>query len=473
MELKRIGEFEWEIPKSGKMLVPGRIFTSEKMLEKVRDDQSLEQLQNMACLPGIRKHALAMPDAHRGYGFCIGGVAAFSQKEGIISPGGVGYDINCGVRMLRTDLAYDDIKDVRSALLDALFKSIPPGAGRNGIISISRDELLEILAEGSKWALKEGYATKDDIEKTEEYGRMSVKDPTVLSKDALERGQPQIGTLGSGNHFLEIQRVSEIFDGKTAAKFGLTDKDQIVVMIHCGSRGLGHQVASDYIRLMEKKFGYAKLPDRELINAPIDSDLGKEYLEAMSASVNFAFCNRQLIAYHVRETFKKVLGRSVEMKQVYDVCHNIAKIETHHVDGKKERLCVHRKGATRSFGPGRDEIPESYRKIGQPVLIPGSMGTSSYVLVGTEKAEEISFGSTAHGAGRALSRQAALAKYRGQEIVVELKGRNILVKGGSMKGIAEETYQAYKDVDEVVKVSDKLGIGNLVAKLVPSAVMKG
>ncbi len=471
MELKKISEFEWELPKEGAMRVPGIIYASEKLLEKIKQDKTLEQVKNVACLKGIQRASYAMPDAHQGYGFSIGGVAAFDMEEGVISPGGVGYDINCGVRLLRTDLKADDVLSKRKQLLDEIYKEVPAGVGKGGITKLSKDVLMEVLSKGARWAVENGYGAKEDLQKTEEYGNMKANAHDVSEK-ALKRGIPQLGTLGAGNHFLEMQKVDQIFDKEVAKSFGVEEEGQVMVMIHCGSRGLGHQVASDYIRKMEDKYGVEGLPDRELINAPIKSELGQKYYNAMCASVNFAFANRQMIAHWTRDVFKKVFGSSDGMQQVYDVCHNLAKFEKHEVDGETKEVCVHRKGATRSFGPGREEVPEVYRKIGQPVIIPGSMGTASYLLTGTKKAEEISFGSTAHGAGRVGSRSEALRTLRGEQVAKDLANKGIEVKG-SWRGLAEEAPQMYKDIDEVVNVSHKLGIGNLVARFVPLAVMKG
>jgi tRNA-splicing ligase RtcB len=471
MELKKINEFTWQIDKQDSMRVPTIIYASEKILEKIKQDKTLEQAKNVACLKGIQNASYAMPDAHQGYGFPIGGVAAFDMEEGIISPGGVGYDINCGVRLLRTDLKAEDILSKRKQFLEEIYKEVPAGVGKGGITRVTKDVLMEVLSKGAKWAVEQGYGTADDLQKTEEYGNMKA-DINAVSERALQRGIPQLGTLGAGNHFLELQKVDQIFDKETAKSFGVDNEGQVMVMIHCGSRGLGHQVASDYIKKMEDKYGIEGLPDRELINAPINSELGQEYYNAMCAAVNFAFVNRQMIAHWTRDVFKKVFGSSEGMGQVYDVCHNLAKFEKHVVDGEEKEVCVHRKGATRSFGPGRAEVPEVYRDIGQPVIIPGSMGTASYVLVGTKKAEEISFGSTAHGAGRVGSRSHALRTIRGEQVARDLASKGIEVKG-PWKGLAEEAPQMYKDIDEVVRTSHKLGIGNLVARLVPLAVMKG
>lgn len=473
MDLVRISEFIWEIPKSGEMKVPARIYASEKLIELARRDQTLQQARNVACLPGIQRMSYVMPDAHQGYGFPIGGVAAFDLDEGIISPGGVGYDINCGVRLLRTDYKESDITARRKELLAEIFKEVPAGVGKGGITKLSRNVLKEILVKGAEWAIEQGYGTAEDLDRTEEGGRMKDASSEFISDRAMERGIPQLGTLGAGNHFLEIQKVDEIYDAEAARAFGLEEKGQVLVMIHCGSRGLGHQIATDYIELMENKFGFKGLPDRELINAPFKSDLGQRYYQSMCAAVNYAFANRQMIAHWVRDVFAKVMGSSKGMRQIYDVCHNVAKVEKHTVNAKEKMLCVHRKGATRSFGPGRPEIPVVYRQVGQPVLIPGSMGTASYVLVGTKEAEEMSFSSTAHGAGRVMSRNEALRRFRGEQIRDELAKKGVELRATSWKGVAEEASAAYKDVDEVVRVSHETKLGKLVARLVPIGVMKG
>lgn len=375
--------------------------------------------------------------------------------------------------MLRTDFTERDILSKRKQLLNEIMKEVPAGVGKPGITKLQKDILLEILQSGSKWALKNGYGYKEDIDRTEEYGCMKSADPQVVSDKALSRGMPQLGTLGAGNHFLEIQKVDKIYDVEIAKKFGIEKEGQITVSIHCGSRGLGHQVASDYIAKMESKYGFKDLPDRELINAPINSELGQQYYKAMCCGVNYAFANRQMIEHWVRDVFNKLMGTSDGMSQIYDVCHNIAKMEKHKVDNEIKTVCVHRKGATRSFGPGRDEIPEIYRSIGQPVIIPGSMGTASYLLVGTKEAEEVSFASTAHGAGRVSSRAAMLRSIRGEDVKRKLEGKNIEVISNSMKGLAEESPEAYKDIDEVVKTSHQVGLGKMVVRLVPLGVMKG
>lgn len=473
MELRKINDFVWEIPKQGDMKVPALIYASAKLLESVKRDLTLQQARNVACLPGIQRMSYVMPDAHQGYGFPIGGVAAFDMDSGIISPGGVGYDINCGVRLLRTDYMEKDISAKRKELLAEIFKEVPAGVGKGGITKLSRSVLKDILAKGAEWAVEKGYGTKDDLLMTEEYGRMKDADPGFISERAIERGIPQLGTLGAGNHFLEIQKVSQIYDKDIAQVFGIQTEGQVLVMIHCGSRGLGHQVASDYIESMENRFGTKDLPDRELINAPIRSPLGQQYYKSMCAAVNYAFANRQMIAHWVRDVFAKVMGSSKGMRQVYDVCHNVAKLEKHMIDGEMREVCIHRKGATRSFGPGRSEIPEVYRSSGQPVIIPGSMGTASYLLVGTKEAEDLSFSSTAHGAGRVMSRHEALRRFRGEQIRDELQKKGIELQSTSWKGVAEEASGAYKDVDEVVRVSHEVGIGRMVARVVPVGVMKG
>ncbi|MBI2629761.1 RtcB family protein [Candidatus Pacearchaeota archaeon] len=470
IEIKKISEFEWEIPKTGKMKVSVKIFASEKLLELMKQDITLEQAKNVAQLPGIVEKSIVLPDAHQGYGFSIGGVAAFDMEKGVISPGGVGYDINCGIRLLTTNIAVSEFMKKRKEVLHSIFRAVPSGVGRGGQ-KYGKEEIIKVLETGAEWAVEKGFGNKKDLEHTEEYGKMKNANAKDVSQRAIARGLPQLGTLGAGNHFLEIQRIEEIYDAEIAKKWGL-EKGNIAISIHCGSRGLGHQVASDYIKFMEDEYGFENLPDRELINAPINSELGKKYLSAMDCAVNFAFCNRQMIMHQVREQVKHYFPKA-EINLLYDVCHNIAKIEEHVVDGKKMKLCIHRKGATRSFGPGRKELPEAYKETGQPVLIPGSMGTSSYVLVGTKKAEEISFGSTAHGAGRVESRAQAHRELSVEDVEKELEEKDIIIEAGSRKGLVEEAPGAYKDVDEVVRVSDKVGIGKLIAKLKPIAVMKG
>ncbi|HLC96071.1 MAG TPA: RtcB family protein [Candidatus Nanoarchaeia archaeon] len=472
IELKKISENIFEIPKQGNMHVPVTIFANEKLLSIMRKDPTLAQARNVACLPGIRK-AFVMPDGHCGYGFPIGGVAAIDVDTGCICPGGIGYDLNCGVRLLRTSLSKDDVKEKLPTLMDALFKNVPAGLGE-GNVKVSIDELNIVLKEGARWAVEHGYGEEDDLTFCEENGTMKTADAGVISDKAKKRGKNQLGSLGSGNHFLEVQYVDEVFNQEAASVFGLK-KGQIVIMVHCGSRGLGHQTCSDFLREMEDTFKaeIEKLPDRELVYAPTSSEVCQRYFKAMSAAANFAWCNRHIIGDLVRRSVKQVFGDSVEVKTVYDVAHNIAKVEEYVFSDGKHKVYVHRKGATRAFGPGRKEIPEKYRKVGQPIIIPGSMGTGSYVLVGTEEALNLSCGSTAHGAGRMMSRFRAKKEYRGNQIQRELGERGIIVKGHSIQGIAEEAPGAYKDIDEVAKVSDQVGIANAVVRLRPIGVVKG
>src|SRR3989344_5152093 len=472
MAIKKIAENVFEIEREGKMLVPGIVFASDSLFEKIKEEkETINQIKNAAQLPGIVEKSIAMPDAHMGYGLCVGGVIAFDIDNGIISPGAIGFDINCGVRLLTTNISKEDFLFKRDQLLNELYKNVPSGVGEGGEFRLSDKEIIEVLNKGSKWALEKGYAAKDDLEHTEDNGCIQGADASKLSQRAKARGRNQLGTIGAGNHFLEVQEVKEIFNEEIAEVFSLY-KDQIVVLIHTGSRGLGHQTCSDYVQKMEKQYGFSHIPDRQLAYAPINSPLGKDYLAAMSAAANFAFVNRQIITHQIRKSFLKFFPSS-EIKVVYDIAHNIAKFEEFNIEGKKQTLCVHRKGATRSFGPGRKEITKDYRKVGCPILIPGSMGTFSYVLVGTKKAEEVSFASTAHGAGRVHSRTFAKNNFNIDQIKKNLKNNDITIKAGSMKGLLEEAPEAYKDVDEVVRVSHELGIGNLVAKLKPLAVMKG
>lgn len=467
--LKKIGKNEYELPREGKMKVPGRIFISENM---TIEEDALKQIANVAYLPGILKYSIGLADMHVGYGFPIGGVAAFDIDTGVISPGGVGYDINCSVRLLKTNLTKEDILKKQKEITEAIYRKIPSGVGRGSNFNITRQKLNEVLEGGAKYVVdKLGMGVKEDYLHTEEEGKMEDARADKVSERAIKRGIGQLGTLGAGNHFLEVQYVDEIFDENIAKEFGLK-KGQATIMIHCGSRGLGHQVASDYIQAMEEEYGFKDLPDRELINAPIKSKLGKDYYQTMACAVNFAFANKQIITHWIREEMAKIFPK-MKIDVVYDVCHNIAKFEEHVIDGKKKMVCVHRKGATRCFGAGRKEIPETYRKIGQPVIIPGSMGTSSYILIGTKKAEELTFGSTVHGAGRVSSRSSALRNLRGEEIKKELNKKGIEVKAGSWKSLAEEAPQVYKDVDEVVETMHELGISKKVARLKPLVVIKG
>ena len=478
--LIKLGDYIWEIPKSYKpgMRVPGRIFADDYLLQKMKSDLTLVQCANVAHLPGIYKYAIALPDAHQGYGFPIGGVAAIDAEEGVISPGGVGYDINCGVRLVRTDLTIKDVKPVLKELIDTIFSLVPSGVGVRGKIRLSIGELDNVLSEGVGWAIEHGYGWPEDTEFCEERGCMKTADPDKVSTRAKQRGSGQLGTLGSGNHFLEIQVVDKIYDPRAAKEMGIYEEGQITVMIHTGSRGFGHQVCSDYLRVMEhamRKYGI-KPPDRELACAPIKSREAEDYFAAMSCACNFAWANRQCILHWTRQAFEKVFKEKADelgLKLVYDVAHNIAKIEYHKIDGATKKVVVHRKGATRAFPPGHPDIPVKYKNIGQPVLIPGSMGTASYVLIGTPRAMEITFGSTAHGAGRFLSRQAATRRYWGSKVKAELEKRGILVRAANIRVVAEEAPGAYKDVDRVAEVSHKVGIATKVVRLVPIAVTKG
>lgn len=460
-----------EIKKQGKMLVPGTVFASDDLFEKISQDKTLEQVKNVAKLPGIVEKSIAMPDAHQGYGFPVGGVAAFDLKKGIISPGGIGYDINCGVRLLKTNLTKENFLLKRAQILKELDNNIPSGVGRDSELKLSEKEIDEVLLKGSSWCLEKKFAIQNDIDHTEDSGCIKNADPKKVSQRAKARGKAQLGTIGAGNHFVEVQFVDTITNESVAKTFGLKI-DQIVILIHTGSRGLGHQTCSDYIQKMEKVYGFSHLPDRELACAPIESELGKDYLAAMAAAANFAFANRQIITHQIRQSFKKFFEKS-KVEVLYDVAHNIAKFEEFVIEGKKQTLCVHRKGATRSFGPNRKELPKDFQETGQPILIPGSMGTSSYVLAGTNEAREISFASTAHGAGRVMSRTKAKESLTVEQVKKDLENKNISIKAGSLKGIVEEAPQAYKDVDEVVRVSDELGIGKIVAQLKPLAVIKG
>ncbi|MEM4325785.1 MAG: RtcB family protein [Candidatus Pacearchaeota archaeon] len=469
-KMKKIAENIYELPKAADMLVPGRIFASDTLFKYI-EEMCVKQLSNIAKLPGIINFSLAMPDVHSGYGFPVGGVAAFDVKNGIISPGGVGYDINCGVRLLVSTIYKSEFLKKREAVTNQLKKEIPSGVGIGGKMKFNEKEINEILRYGVKYFVERGIGEKEDMENCEDAGCLVGANPDRISQRAKARGKDQLGTIGAGNHFLEIQEVVEIYDEKIAEAFGLRP-GKICVLIHSGSRGLGHQTCSDYLKKCEEEYGISHLPDRELAYAPINSKIGQEYLEAMRAAANFAFCNRHIIAHLVRDSFKKYFPKE-ELHLIYDVAHNIVKFEEFFINNKKVVLCVHRKGATRSFGPGRDELPKKYKKIGQPILIPGSMGTFSYVLVGTEKAREISFASTAHGAGRMLSRTEAKKRFSINSIKEELKKRDIYIGAGSTYGVIEEAPSAYKDVDEVVKVSHELGIGNMVAKLKPLSVIKG
>lgn len=478
--LERIDKYIWRIPKyrSG-MRVPGVVFADEDLLEKMKTDKTLEQCANVAHLPGIYKYSITLPDGHEGYGFPIGGVAATDYEEGVISPGGVGYDINCGVRLLATNFSEKDVRPKLSELATVIFHNVPSGLGSHRKdFTVSMNELDKITREGIPYLVDKGYGWPEDIEHCEERGCMPGANPEKVSSTAKRRGAPELGTLGSGNHFLEIQKVDRIFNEKVAKALGITHEGQVTVMIHTGSRGYGHQICSDYLRVMERAVHkyHIELPDRELACAPGPSPEAQDYYQAMACAVNYAFANRHMITHWVRQSFEQVFKSSADklgLRTVYDVAHNIAKIEEHTVDGKTVKVWVHRKGATRAFPPGHKDVPADYRSLGQPVIIPGSMGTSSWVLVGTPRAMELTFGSTAHGAGRMLSRAAATRRFTGGEIRRQLESRGIVVRAASMTVLAEEADPAYKNVDRVAEVSNAVGIATFVARLVPIAVVKG
>ncbi|WP_121740797.1 RtcB family protein [Natronorubrum halophilum] len=478
--LEKVREYVWEIPREGDMRVPARVLASEALLEEIEDDKTLEQIKNTTHLPGITKHAICMPDGHQGYGFPVGGVGALDAENGCISPGAVGYDINCGVRMMRTNLTYDELQGHEEELVDSLFTNVPSGLGGGGIVEAGVDTIDEILARGVDWALENGHAVEEDLLHCEDEGMREGADPEKVSQKAKDRGKNQIGSLGSGNHFLEVQRVTDVFDEDVGAAYGL-EEDQIVVLIHCGSRGLGHQTCNDYLRKIEKQHQglLNQLPDKELAAAPAGSQLAEDYYGAMNAAINFAWVNRQLIMHRTRKVFERVFDRSwreMEMDLLYDVAHNIAKKETHTVNdnGDERELYVHRKGATRAFPAGHPEVPSAYRDVGQPVIIPGSMGAGSYVLRGGEHSMDLTFGSTAHGAGRLMSRTQAKDEFWGGDVQQDLEDQDqIYVKAQSGATIAEEAPGVYKDVDEVVRVSDELGIGDRVARTFPVCNIKG
>ncbi|MFT4921485.1 MAG: tRNA-splicing ligase RtcB [Haloarculaceae archaeon] len=476
--LEKVRDYVWEIPQDGEMRVPARVLASEALLEEITDDKTLQQLKNTTHLPGIQDYAVCMPDGHQGYGFPVGGVAGIDAENGCISPGAVGYDINCGVRMMKTNLTYDDLQGREEALVDKLFANIPSGLGGGGVHEGSKAEVEAILERGMDWALEEGYAVQSDLDHCEDEGYRPEANAAKVSKKAKDRGRNQVGSLGSGNHFLEVQRVTDVYREDVAADFGL-EQDQIVVLIHCGSRGLGHQVCTDYLRDIEQTHQglLDQLPDKELAAAPAGSQLAEDYYGAMCAAINFAWVNRQLIMHQTRRVFEQVFGRSwedMEMDLLYDVAHNIAKKEVHDVDGEDRELYVHRKGATRAFPAGRPEVPAAYRDVGQPIIIPGSMGAGSYVLRGGEHSLAETFGSTAHGAGRLMSRTQAKQEYWGEDVMDDLREQDhIYVKAQSGATVAEEAPGVYKDVDEVVRVSDTLGIGDRVARTFPVCNIKG
>lgn len=478
--LKKIDDYRWEIPQSYKpgMRVPGLIYADEEMVESIREEQALEQVANVAFLPGIVGYSLAMPDIHWGYGFPIGGVAATRVEDGVVSPGGVGYDINCGVRLLRTNLREPEVRAKMERLLSELFINVPSGLGSKGKIRVGKKEMDDILLHGARWAVGQGFGSEEDLEVCEEKGCLKGADPDKVSFKAKERGSPQSGTLGSGNHFLEVQVVEEIYEPVIAKSMGIEEEGQVLFLIHTGSRGLGHQVCDDYVRALReamRKYDI-DLPDRELACAPVKSAEGRNYLAAMACAANYAWANRQCITHWTRECFVRVFGKSLRqigLELVYDVAHNIAKMETYKVDGKKLSLCVHRKGATRAFPAGHPDIPSRYQEIGQPVLIPGDMGRCSYIAVGTEGAMKESFGSVCHGAGRVKSRHAARRSLRDEDVASELASRGILVRAASRGGLAEEASEAYKDVTKVIEVCHKAGLCRKVVKTRPIGVVKG
>jgi len=469
----RKSEYEWEIAPHGAMRVPAVIYASEQLIRDM-DHKVYEQACNVATLPGIVKASYAMPDAHWGYGFPIGGVAAFDPDEGgVISAGGVGYDVSCGVRCLHTGLTPDDILPVQKALADNLYRKIPAGVGSTGAIRLSHDEMDAMLTGGARWAVAQGYGTAADLERIEEHGQMQHAKPADVSERAKKRQRDEMGTLGSGNHYLEVQKVAQIHDARIAAAFGLREND-VVVSIHCGSRGLGHQIGTEFLKKMAiAAGGYGiQLPDRELACAPINSDVGQEYLGAMRAAINCALANRQILTHLTREAFAQIVPKT-RLSLLYDVSHNTCKVEEHAVDGKPRKLYVHRKGATRAFGPGHPDIPEALRAAGQPVLIGGSMGTASYVLAGTKESETHAFSSACHGAGRAMSRHQAFKTWKGRQVIDELAARGILIKSPSSRGVAEEAPGAYKDVSAVVNAADRAGLARTVARLEPLICIKG
>jgi tRNA-splicing ligase RtcB len=478
-DLTRISDYEWEIPRAFRpdMRVPVRIFATRTLLEHIAGDKSLEQAVNAATLPGLVGHVVVMPDMHQGYGFPIGAVAATEFPNGVISPGGIGYDINCGVRLLASSIQAEAADPYIDTLATLLNRYCPSGVGKEGLVDLNTPELDRLLRDGSRWSLKNGYATTSDLARTEEGGCLEGANPAKVSDRAKLRGRSQIGSLGAGNHFLEVDLVESVLDQRTASVFGLQE-NCLVVQIHCGSRGLGHQVCTDYVQEFQaavRRYGIS-LPDRELVCAPMDSPEGKAYLGAMRAAANFAFANRQLLAHASRRAFEETFSGKMkgwQLTQVYDICHNIGKLETHYVNGSSLKVCVHRKGATRAFGPSTAGLPPEYQETGQPVLVPGSMGTASWVLAGTEMSMRLSWGSSCHGAGRMMSRAKAKHEIHGQDIRKSLEQQGIQVRAGSMAGLAEEAPSAYKDVDEVVETVISAGIARKVARLRPLAVVKG
>ena len=475
--IERIDRYRWRIPPRGGMRVPGVLYADDGLMRNIGKDESPRQVANVAHLPGIQTASLAMPDMHWGYGFPIGGVAAFDPDEGVVSPGGVGYDINCGVRLLATKLSFDEIRCRLKDLVIALFRDIPSGVGSRGSVRLTKTEELSVLCEGARWAVKQGYGTPEDLAATERGGIMKGADPERLSPRALERGRDQLGTLGSGNHFLEIEVVEEIFDDEAARAFGI-EPGQVVVMIHSGSRGLGYQVCDEYLALMVKKSRNLdfQLPDRQLACAYIQSRDGQDYLAAMACAANYAWANRQILMHRTSETFQRVLERSprdIGMRLVYDVCHNIATMEELPLEGTMKRLCVHRKGATRAYPPGHTELPDRYRAVGQPVLIPGDMGTGSYLLAGTDRAYQETFGSTCHGAGRVMSRSAAKKESARRQVASDLEKQGVIVMATGRGTLHEEIPEAYKNIDDVVNVVHGAGLSRKVAKMRAAGCIKG
>ena len=481
IQVRRVDKYVWEIPADTQtgMRVPGRVYADDALIEKMRTDATLQQCANVATLPGLYKWAITMPDGHEGYGFPIGGVAASDYDEGVVSPGGIGYDINCGVRLIRTNLTETEVRPHLQKLLDTLFVNVPSGLGSRGKVGkLSAGDLEKVTREGVEWAVDNGYGWAEDQKHCEENGCMTTANPDKVSGIAKQRGAPQLGSLGSGNHFLEIEKVDKILDRPVAAKLGIKQEGQILVLVHTGSRGFGYQVCSDYLRVMERavhKYGI-KLPDRQLACAPAKSNEVEDYIGGMSAAANYAWSNRQMITHWTRESFEKTFGRpadQLDMALIYDVAHNIAKIEEHRIDDKTKKVYVHRKGATRAFPPGHPAIPAEYREVGQPVLIPGSMGTASWVLIGTPKSMELSFGTTAHGAGRFMSRAAAKRRNPARTVEDQLSKKGIMIRAENIGTVSEEAPEAYKNVDSVAEVSHQLGIATKVARLTPIGVTKG
>ncbi|HEV8354113.1 MAG TPA: RtcB family protein [bacterium] len=478
--VRKIDDYRWEIPRSYKpeMRVAGLVFASEEMLRQIAQEQALEQVANAATLPGIVGRSLAMPDVHWGYGFPVGGVAAFDVDDGIISPGAIGFDIDCGVRLIRTNLEEGDVRKHLEPLVDALFAAVPSGVGSTGRLKLHTTELNNVLEHGAQWAVKQGYGWRDDLDVIEAGGALDQADADAVSDQAKKRGRGQIGTLGSGNHFLEVQVIEEVYDVTAAAAMNIDSPGQVVVFIHCGSRGLGHQVCTDYLKVAQRSAAEhgISLVDRQLACMPFQSDEGQEYFRAMSAAANFAWANRQLITHWAREAFSQVFRQSPEalgMSLVYDVAHNIAKLEEYEVDGARQQLVVHRKGATRAFPAGHPDVPAKYRAIGQPVLVPGDMGRYSFVAVGTETAMSESFGSTCHGAGRVMGRKAATRALAGTDVAAELRTKGIIVRAQDRALLAEEAPQAYKDVAAVIEVCHQAGLSKRVARTRPIGVVKG